>query len=60
MGDGERPWFEGPYGYVLSAPLLFEHVIEVTGKLGIWDLPISLIEVVNAEIDLATRLAEEW
>jgi hypothetical protein len=55
----DSEWFDGPYGYVLSAPLLFESAIEVPGKLGIWVLPDSLIGAVNDEIALATRLAEE-
>lgn len=55
----DSEWFEGPFGYILSAPLLFERVIEVPGKLGIWELPPALVGVVNEEIALATKLAEE-
>jgi len=55
----DSDWFTGPYGYVLADPLLFEHPVEVLGKLGIWELPEDLAAAVDDEIALATQLAEE-
>lgn len=34
-----RPWFIGPYGWVLVDVQPLEHGTIVTGKLGLWTLP---------------------
>jgi len=33
----DSPWFVGPYGFVLSNPMLFERPIPAKGKLGFWE-----------------------
>lgn len=55
----DSEWFDGPYGYVLSSPLIFENVIEVPGKLGIWELPAALEAAVMEEIERPAGLMEE-
>ncbi len=43
-------WFDGPFGYVLENAVLFDQPIPMKGKLGIYDLPEELEDVVATAI----------
>lgn len=43
-------WFDGPFGYVLADPQLFDQPIPMKGQLGIYDLPAELADAVAAAI----------
>ena len=36
--DSDDPWFEGPFGFVLANPVLYEHPIPYKGRLGLFDV----------------------
>ena len=46
-GDTTSPWFEGPYGFKMAAPVEFEQPIQCRGQLGIRDVSDSLMARVS-------------
>lgn len=39
--DSDSPWFEGPYGFVLTHPCLYDKPIPCKGKLGLFEVEVE-------------------
>ena len=46
-GDTTSPWFEGPYGFLMTDPVEFKDPIQCRGQLGIRDVSDSLMARVS-------------
>lgn len=38
--ESKSPWFEGPFGFVLANPVLYEQPIPMRGRLGLWEVQL--------------------
>ena len=47
-GGSKSAWFAGPYGWVLRNPRALEEPIPMSGRLGLWPVPIEAAKVLEA------------
>lgn len=56
VSEHNSPFFNGPYGFVLSKPRLFRNPVDYRGQLGIFKVPADHLASIASEIQGPTEL----
>jgi hypothetical protein len=51
--QSDSPWFVGDFGFVLQFAVKFRNPIPCKGALGLWDVPVEILQRMREEYRLA-------